>query len=91
VSDIVDANLACLDRRAEGVFNVGGGSRVTLAHVLGVLERVIGEPLQIERADRQAGDVEHTEADTGRAESELGYAPKVSLEDGLRAHVASLR
>ena len=36
---------------------------------------------------KQIGDVEHTLADITKAETELGYKPKVSLEDGVRNHV----
>jgi nucleoside-diphosphate-sugar epimerase len=33
----------------------------------------------------QKGDMRDTYADTGRARQDLGFAPAVALEDGLRA------
>jgi nucleoside-diphosphate-sugar epimerase len=70
----------------EGVINIGGGSRVTVNQVLRTLGEVAGE-VRIEPRPEQAGDVRHTWADTTRAREVLGYAPRVSLSDGLTAQV----
>jgi UDP-glucose 4-epimerase len=39
--------------------------------------------LEVRDREEQKGDVTHTQADVSRAQRELGYAPKTSLEDGL--------
>jgi nucleoside-diphosphate-sugar epimerase len=87
IADIVQANILAMKEGADGVFNIGGGSRVTLNQILGTLGEVIG-PFQTERRPPQAGDVRHTWADTTRAHTILGYAPTVSLREGLAAQVA---
>jgi nucleoside-diphosphate-sugar epimerase len=87
VTDIVQANLLAMTEGSEGVFNVGGGSRVTVNQVLVTLEEIAGL-VRVERRPPQAGDVRHTWADTTRARESLGYAPRVSLYDGLAAQVA---
>jgi nucleoside-diphosphate-sugar epimerase len=87
VADIVQANILAMKEGAEGVFNIGGGSRVTLNEILVTLGEVIG-PFQTERRPPQAGDVRHTWADTTRAHEILGYTPTVSLREGLAAQVA---
>ncbi|MFO0611375.1 MAG: GDP-mannose 4,6-dehydratase [Polyangiaceae bacterium] len=84
IDDVVDANLLALKDGAEGVYNVGGGSRVTLEDVLATLGRIAGRPIEVERLGDQPGDVQHTAADTTLAREKLGYAPKVTLEVGLR-------
>lgn len=91
IDDIVEANLLALNEGASGVYNVGGGSRVTLNEVLQTLSEIVGVPLSIDHVDPQAGDVRHTEADTTRAQTELGYAPRVGLREGLTRQVASMR
>jgi UDP-glucose 4-epimerase len=68
-----------------GSGNVGGGSRVSVQHVLDILERLSGHPLKIAREGAQKGDVRDTFADTSLARRDLGFAPKVSLEQGLEA------
>ncbi len=89
IDDIVEANLAAAALEGvEGVYNLGGGSRVTLLEVLRTLADVAGRPLELNHLPEQAGDVKHTEADTSRAREKLGYAPRVSLREGLTRQVA---
>lgn len=92
IDDIVSANVAAGERPGvEGVYNIGGGSRVTLEHVLETLAEIAGVPLKLKRVEEQAGDVLHTEADSSLARERLEYAPKVSLREGLERHVESIR
>jgi nucleoside-diphosphate-sugar epimerase len=91
VDDIVEANLLATKEGAEGVYNIGGGSRVTLNEVLETLADIVGVPLEIDRTAPQAGDVRHTEADTTLARERLGYAPRVTLREGLTRQVAWMR
>lgn len=88
VDDIVSANILSMKPEALGVFNIGGGSRAPLHEVLQTLERVVGSPLRIEHAGDEPGDVRHTWADTSRAQSVLGFAPSVTLHEGLARQVA---
>lgn len=94
VSDIVEANLLAMEPDKQGVFNVGGGSRVTLQQVLETLSDVMElgpmyfeQSSHVERLGSVAGDVRHTVADTTRAREVLGFAPTVGLRDGLAAQV----
>lgn len=88
VDDVVEANLLALKDGAEGVYNIGGGSPVTLEDVLSTLRAIAGRDVGVERLGDQPGDVQHTEADTTLAREKLGYAPKVTLEEGLRRQCA---
>ena len=63
----------------------GGGSRVTVNAVLEMIGRVCGRPPIIQSDPAQQGDMRHTYADTSLARRELGFAPTVSLEEGLAA------
>lgn len=89
VSDAIEANVQAL--RYEGsftVFNIGGGSRVPLLDVMGVLERELAVRLDVHFVDRAKGDVKDTWADTARARQELGFKPRVGLAEGLRNEIA---
>ncbi|NUQ06313.1 MAG: NAD-dependent epimerase/dehydratase family protein, partial [Anaerolineae bacterium] len=79
VSDAVDANLAAMERGRPGaVYNIGGGSRVSVNEVLATLGELLGRPLDIRNMARAQGDVTHTYADTTRARGEIGFAPRVA-------------
>jgi nucleoside-diphosphate-sugar epimerase len=88
IADAVEANVRAGFGDAVGVFNVGGGSRVTLNHVLETMGELTGGPLAVERAGQQDGDVRHTWADTSAIQTALGFTPHVSLREGLAAQVA---
>lgn len=84
IDDIVTANILAMNKGQNGkVYNIGGGSRVSLNTVIDMLTKVIGKTLKINRLERQKGDMEHTLADITKAKQELGYEPTVRLEKGL--------
>ena len=86
VSDAVGATVAASTRGTPGaVYNIGGGSRVELLDVFELIGRVTGRPLRLNMIEPQAGDMRDTYADTDRARTDLGFAPAVTLEQGLRA------
>jgi UDP-glucose 4-epimerase len=86
VTDAVAATIAAGERGVPGrAYNVGGGSRVSVNHVLDIVAGLAGRPLDIRREGSQKGDMRDTCADTSRARADLGFAPRVSLEDGLEA------
>jgi UDP-glucose 4-epimerase len=84
VDDIVEANWLAFEKASPGeVFNVGGGSRVTLNEVIEIIKEIMGRELEVRYQGAQKGDVRHTLADTTKLEEVLGYRPKVSLSAGL--------
>lgn len=90
IDDIVEANILAATRPvpAGSVFNIGGGSVVTLAEVIAIVEDATGRTIELEQTGDQPGDVRRTGADTQSAEKTLGWRPRTSLVDGIRAQVA---
>ena len=84
VDDIVGGIVLAMGGTDGAVYNLGGGSRVTLLEAISTLESVSGLTAEVRGESVQAGDVKHTWADLTRASEELGYAPRVPLEEGLR-------
>lgn len=92
VADAVAATLAASERGVPGrAYNIGGGARVSVNEVLDTIGRITGRPLRIERGPAQKGDMRDTYADTTRAATDLGFAPSVTLEQGLAEEYAWLR
>ncbi|HKY08470.1 MAG TPA: NAD-dependent epimerase/dehydratase family protein [Candidatus Binatia bacterium] len=84
--DVVDGVVAAAQYGGQGeVFNIGGGSQLSLLHAISVAETTAGRRAKLLRLECQKGDVRHTSARLDRARTELGYAPRVSLEEGLKA------
>jgi UDP-glucose 4-epimerase len=86
VHDAVAATVAAAARGVAGrVYNVGGGSRVSMNDVLAMIGRVSGRQPLVTIDPAQKGDMRHTYADTWLARIDLGFDPKVGLEEGLAA------
>jgi UDP-glucose 4-epimerase len=86
IDDIVTANIsAATTGRPGGVYNIGGGSRVSVNQVIEMIGRISGRPVKLVVDPVQKGDMRHTYADTTRARTDLGFVPSVGLEEGLTA------
>jgi nucleoside-diphosphate-sugar epimerase len=73
------------------VYNIGGGSRVSVNEVLALIETIVGKPLRIQREPPQKGDMRDTYADTSLAQADLGFRPQTTLAEGLAAEYAWLQ
>jgi len=67
------------------VYNVGGGSRVSINQLFQILERIAGKKLDVRREAVQKGDMRDTFADTSLARADLDFRPAVTLEQGVEA------
>ncbi|HEX2113294.1 MAG TPA: NAD-dependent epimerase/dehydratase family protein [Alphaproteobacteria bacterium] len=87
VYDVAEACCLALERRsaAGGVFNVGSGKDVSVIELAHCLAKELGKPwLEPEIAGKyRVGDIRHCFADINLAREQLGYAPKVSMAEGI--------
>jgi UDP-glucuronate 4-epimerase len=90
VADVVRATRAAATAPgADGrVYNVGGGSQVSLAAAIELIESIAGKRFEVAHRPSAKGDVKDTGADTARARAELGFEASVGLEEGLAAEFA---
>ncbi|MFA5771223.1 MAG: NAD-dependent epimerase/dehydratase family protein [Thermoplasmata archaeon] len=85
VSDAVNANMLAMKSKVDwGVFNIGGGSRITLKEVIRIMEDTVGKKAKVRYIEKQKGDVEHTIADVSNAQDILNYKTSTNLADGLK-------
>lgn len=86
VEDIVRGVLAALDAKAPPGFrayNLGSGAPIDLRSLVEAIGAAAGTKLQVRTAPVPLGDVDATFADISRARSELGWAPRMTLREGL--------
>ena len=86
VENIVAANvLAATQKDIGGVgFNIAGGEALSLLKLVAHLERIADRPLSPVFKPERAGEIKHSYADIARASVRLGFAPEVSVAEGLR-------
>ena len=85
VGDAVEATIAAAEAPTGALYNVGGGEEATCSRRSRCSS---GSPAARSTSSATAvaaGDVRRTKADVSRIGGELGWAPRTSLEDGLRA------
>lgn len=90
VEDVVEANIraASLPTPKGAVYNVAGGSNVSMNAVLDLIAELSGSPLNVRYVESMAGDVKKTSGSIARIADDLGWQPSVSLEEGLQRHLA---
>jgi UDP-glucuronate 4-epimerase len=84
VADVVDATIAAMDR-GRGTYNVGGALEASMSEAIALFERLAGKPLTVITEPEVPGDQRRTKADTTRIRADLGWEPRVRLEEGLEA------
>lgn len=93
VMDLAQAHIAALDRMLQGgesipqldVFNIGTGKGLSVLELIQTFEQATGVKVPHRYADRREGDTEAVWADAGKANRELNWHAKVSIEDTLRS------
>lgn len=92
VLETVDGIARAFDRaRSYHVYNLGRGKPVTVNDIIAALERALGRRARREALPPQPGDLPRTWASIARARAELGYEPKIDLDEGVAAFVRWLR
>jgi UDP-glucuronate 4-epimerase len=85
VDDIVAGVVAACDVPLSfDIVNLGGARTTSLAELVALLEEALGVRAVLDRKPMQPGDVPLTSADVSHAKDVLGYAPRTSIQTGVR-------
>jgi UDP-glucuronate 4-epimerase len=89
IDDIIDGIRKAMNRQdGYRIYNLGESQTITLSQLIVLIERALNKKAVLNKMPLQPGDVQNTYADIGRAKSEIGYAPKVSIEQGIPLFVS---
>jgi CDP-paratose 2-epimerase len=89
IDDLLDAYEAFvqnIERAAGQIYNIGGGPQNTMsvwAEFGPVLEELLGRPIPVCYQDWRPGDQPVYISDIRKAERELGWRPRTSVQEGL--------
>ncbi len=86
ISDLVDAMVKCINYQTRDdirIFNVGGGTGISLIHLLGLIEETVGKEAIIEQFPMRKFDPMKIVLDTSRINNELRWRPTISLLEGI--------
>ena len=86
IDDIIDGIILSIENKNNDtceVYNLGNNEPIILNEFIKTCEKIVGKKAIIKYIENQKGDVPITLADITKAKQNLGYNPKVKLEDGL--------
>lgn len=91
VNDAVAPLVALLHKPIRGGahrYNIGGAKAIPLTTLIALIEKALNTTAQVVRSPAVVGDMPETVADIRKAKKELGYVPRVSIEEGVKEFAA---
>jgi UDP-glucose 4-epimerase len=91
VADAVAANLLALERGSGQAYNLGVGRPTSVNQIFALLKGLTGFGGEAAYGPAKPGEVYRIYLDASKARRELGWEPRVGLEEGLRDTVRYFR
>jgi UDP-glucose 4-epimerase len=91
VADVATANLAALEKGSGGTFHISTGIPLTINDLFRKLALLTEYKAEPRFGPARKGDVYRIALDNTRAKEQLGWQPRISLEEGLRLTVDYFR
>jgi len=83
VEDVCRANVLALVKGDNDIFNIGSGKETYTEDLYNILQKITNSYIPLIREMERPGDVKHSALDYSHAKEELGWEPRITLEEGL--------
>jgi UDP-glucose 4-epimerase len=83
-SDFNRGLQAIIDRRLTGTYNLASGSSASVVEVIRQIETITQRSIRVEPGPARPWDVQTSFLDNGKLREATGWAPQLSLEEGLK-------
>lgn len=90
INDVIRANLSALDVSSDfsnPIFNIGTGIETTLNDLYKKIAEILGKEAKPIYLPDRPGEQYRYSLDCSKAKKELGWEPKINLEEGLKRRV----
>ena len=92
IDDILQANIKACAPKKNGTYNVGTGISRSFQDISDILQKELGVDLGTEYfPNPYDGYQMHTQANISSSQKNLGFAPKVSLEQGIKSYIPEIK
>jgi ADP-L-glycero-D-manno-heptose 6-epimerase len=92
IEDVVQANIKACNPKQNGTYNVGTGMPRSFQDIADILQKELGTNLGTIYIDNPYDGYQmHTQADISTSKVNLGFEPKISLEEGIKAYIPEIR
>lgn len=91
VGDVVGANLAALKSTVSNAYNISTGEETSIRELVDKIKKIIDSNSQVQYKEGRSGELQASCLDNTRAKLELGWSPKVDLDEGIKKTVEYLK
>jgi UDP-glucose 4-epimerase len=87
VGDIVEANIQVMERGDNQIYNLGWGVGISINEIFARLKEITSYEKDAVHGPPKLGEVFKIYLEASKAEHELGWVPRVGLDEGMRTTV----
>jgi len=92
IEDVIQANIKACSPKKSGIYNVGTGKPRSFKDIADILQKEFGTDLGIDYfSNPYDGYQMNTQADISDSQVYLGFKPRVSLEEGIKAYIPEIK
>ena len=92
IEDVIQANIKASNSKQNGIYNVGTGNPRSFQDIADILQQELGVNYGTEYiTNPYDGYQMHTQADISNSESDLGFYPTISLEEGIKSYIPDIK
>jgi len=92
IDDVLQASIKACDPKQNGIYNVGTGISRSFQDISDILQKELGTNLGTEYfTNPYDGYQTHTQANIDTSKDNLGFEPKVSLEQGIKLYIPEIK
>ena len=92
IEDVLQANIIACNPKQNGAYNVGTGNPRSFQDIADILQQELGTNLGTEYFPNPYDSYQmHTQADISTSQTNLGFDPVVSLEEGIKDYIPEIR
>ena len=92
IEDVVQANIKACSPKKNGSYNVGTGNPRSFQDIADILQKELGTDYGTKYfPNPYDGYQMHTQADIGASIDNLGFEPKVTLEQGIKSYIPEIK
>jgi len=92
IDDILQAIIKACDPKKNGTYNVGTGISRSFQDITDILQKELGTDLGTEYFNNPYDGYQiHTQANISASKDNLGFEPKVSLEQGIKSYIPEIK
>ncbi|HIF15045.1 MAG TPA: ADP-glyceromanno-heptose 6-epimerase [Bacteroidetes bacterium] len=92
IDDVLQASIKACNPKQNGTYNVGTGISRSFQDIADILQKELGTDLGTEYfLNPYDGYQMHTQANISTSKDNLGFEPKVSLEQGIKSYIPEIK